>query len=338
MNTQSNETFELEESAEVELAVAGGGKISPAPKKAAKNSLKRMSQKQLIFCIVMAAIPLLQFFIFYICVNFNSFLLAFRRENLNGDMEWGWFHFKELFEQFKLDKELFTSTLKNSFIAFFFTTVLQIPLTLLFAYYVFKKSFGGKFFKIMLFLPSVVTSIVLVLIYKYFADRAIPIVINKLFNKEIEPLYSSIKTQFASILLYSVIMSFGSNVLMFLSSMNSVNESMLEAARLDGANYFQEFFHIILPMCYPTMVTFFVIGISGIFTNQLNMVAFFGTESPPKKMQTFGYYMFQQVAKSGGESNYPRLSAMGLIITAIVVPLTLLVKKTMEKLGPRTEA
>ncbi len=338
MNTQSNQTFESKAGAEVRLQTADGGAIPPMPEKKRKNSLKTMSRKQLVFCIVMAAIPLLQFFLFYICVNFNSFLLAFRRETIGGDMEWGLFHFKDLFEQFRLDKELFTSTLKNSFIAFIFTTVLQIPLTLIFAYYVFKKSFMGKFFKIMLFVPSVVTSIVLVLIYKYFADRAIPELINILFNKKVPSLYSDLKTQFQSILFYSVIMSFGSNVLMFLSSMNSVNESMLEAARLDGASYFQEFFYILLPMCYPTMVTFFVIGISGIFTNQLNMIAFFGTETPPKTMQTFGYYMFQQVAKNGGEANYPRLSAMGLIITAIVVPLTLLVKKGMEKLGPKTGA
>lgn len=304
-----------------------------APQKA--RSMAQMNNGKKIFCAVMLFLPLLQFFLFYVCVNFNSIILAFQRINADGDrIPAGFANFANIFEKFRTEA-VFGYAIKNSLLAFLFTTVIASPVGLLFAFYIYKKATFGKFFKITLFLPSVVSSIVLVMLYMYFVDLALPKVILQVFGKKVSGYFSNFDTQFATVLIFTVFTSFGSSVLMYLSSMNGINQSIVEAAELDGANYFQEFIYVTFPMVYPTFVTFFVIGISGIFTNQVNLVSFLGTDRPMPQSQTFGYYLYQQTV--AGEANYPILSAFGLMITLVVAPVSILVKRLMEKYGPSAE-
>lgn len=298
-------------------------------------SLTRMSRGKAVFCAVMLILPLLQFVLFYVCVNINSVLLAFQRIGLDGARSWcGFDNFGKVFRDFKTEA-VFKYAVSNSFLAYLFTTIIASPVGMLFAFYIYKKAKFGKFFKVTLFLPSVISSIVLVILYMYFVDLALPVFLKSVFKIECSGFFSNLKTQFATVLIYTVFSSFGSSVLMYLSSMNSINSSIVEASQLDGANFFQEFIYVTFPMIYPTFITFFIIGISGIFTNQINLVSFIGTDNPMPNAQTFGYYMYQQTVM--GETNYPRLAALGLMITAVVAPVSIIVKKIMEKLGPSAE-
>ena len=102
----------------------------------------------------------------------------------------------------------------------------------------------------------------------------------------------------------------------------------------------QEFWHISLPSIFPTLTTFVVIGVAGLFTNQLNLLGFFNT-SANVETQSIGYYLAAEILNAskvqGGVARYPLLSAFGLLSTAIAVPLTFLVKFLMERFGPRTD-
>lgn len=299
------------------------------------KSITAMKRGKAIFCATIITIPLLQLFLFYICVNFNSILLAFQKFDSNGNRFFcGLENFKTLFSQFQTDV-VFKFALKNSFIAFLFTTVFAIPLSLLFAFYIYKKARFGTFFKIMLFMPSVLSSIVVVITYVHFVDLGLPMIMKKFFGIKISGLYSNYDTKFATILFYNVFIGFSGTILMYYSAMCSINQSFVEASQLEGANYTQEFFYITFPMIYPTFVTFFIVGITGFFTNQLNLVSFMGVDQPLPQIQTFGYYMYQQTL--GGNANYPRLSALGLMITLVVAPVTMIVKWLLEKYGPSAE-
>ena len=115
--------------------------------------------------------------------------------------------------------------------------------------------------------------------------------------------------------------------------MNNISDSVIEACKLDGANTLQEIWYIVLPLIYPTFVTFIVVGVGGIFTNQMGLFSFFGEGADPD-IQTFGYWFFVKT-KMAGAKDYPELAAVGLLMTAIVAPITLLVKWGLEKLGPK---
>ena len=128
------------------------------------------------------------------------------------------------------------------------------------------------------------------------------------------------------------------NVLLFSGSMSGINESVVESCKIDGANIAQEFIHITVPLIFPTLQQFIILGIGAIFTDQMNLFTFY--TSSAGELSTIGYFLFVQaqdsdvISNSVTKLNYSELSAYGLIITAVLYPLTLLVRKLLEKLGP----
>ena len=101
---------------------------------------------------------------------------------------------------------------------------------------------------------------------------------------------------------------------------------------MDGATGLKEFFHITLPSVYPTITTFIVVGVAGIFTNQFHLYSFY-RGGAPNELWNLGYYLYaetQKVTAANSMAEYPLLSAIGLLITVVVIPLTFIVKGLME--------
>ena len=293
-----------------------------------------------IFYIGLLIIPITQVVIFYFVVNINSILLAFKQyDGASGQFMWSIETLKQMFTTLHTDKGM-TFRLVNSVIMYVVSMVVVLPLSLLFSFYIYKKKPASKFFRTMLFLPSVVSPIVLSMLFGYFVDRAIPEIMLKWFGKEVDGLLAGLDTQFSTVIVYNALLGFGVQVLMYANAMSGINDSTIEAARLDGANSMQEFWHISLPSIFPTLTTFVVIGVAGLFTNQLNLLGFFNT-SANVETQSIGYYLAAEILNAskvqGGVARYPLLSAFGLLSTAIAVPLTFLVKFLMERFGPRTD-
>jgi ABC-type sugar transport system permease subunit len=127
---------------------------------------------------------------------------------------------------------------------------------------------------------------------------------------------------------------------MFSNGMSGIDESIVESAQLDGANTVEEFIYITLPMIYPTIVSFFILGLATLFTEQMHLFGMYGAHA--KEVGTLGYYLYTQtltadVIAQGGYYSYGQLSAVGLILTAIVIPLVLSTKRLMQKLGPSVD-
>lgn len=293
-----------------------------------------------IFYIGLLIIPITQVVIFYFVVNINSILLAFKQyDGASGQFMWSGETLKQMFTALHTDKGMIFR-LVNSLIMYGVSMVVVLPLSLLFSFYIYKKKPASKFFRTMLFLPSVVSPIVLSMLFGYFVDRAIPEIMLKWFGKEVDGLLAGLDTQFSTVIVYNALLGFGVQVLMYANAMSGINDSTIEAARLDGANSMQEFWHISLPSIFPTLTTFVVVGVAGLFTNQLNLLGFFNT-SANVETQSIGYYLAAEILNAskvqGGVARYPLLSAFGLLSTAIAVPLTFLVKFLMERFGPRTD-
>ena len=185
-------------------------------------------------------------------------------------------------------------------------------------------------FKVLLFAPSILSSIVTVTMFKYFVEGAIPVIFNTEYG-----LLSNPNTAKITILFFNVWIGFGTQILMYSGAMNALDKSIMEAAKLDGASPFREFFSIILPLIFPTIETFLVTGIAGIFVNQINLFSFYG-RGAKSSLITIGYYLFKSVDSTTG-AEYPILATYGVILTLIATPLTLLSRYLLEKLGPKTE-
>jgi len=306
-----------------------------------KAGLRQRDVKNWIFIAVMAAIPMVQFAIFYIYVNFNTVLMSFQSYEINestglGKYVWNNFaNFKEVWRNVA-DTKILLVGLKNSTILYAVSTLIGTPLSLFFSYYIYKKRPLHKTFKIMLFLPSIISSLVMTLLFQYFVNFSIPDIWKKVFGKTIEGLTSpATKSQLPTILFYCVWVSFGTSMLMYSGAMNNISESMVEACHLDGANNLQEFWYVTLPGVFPTLTTFLTTSIAAFFTADMSLFAFYG-EGAEAKLYTVGYYIFVQTKKAG-LADYPYLASLGLVLTIIAMPFTFGLRKLLFRFGPSTE-
>jgi ABC-type sugar transport system permease subunit len=117
--------------------------------------------------------------------------------------------------------------------------------------------------------------------------------------------------------------------------MSNISESVVESAQLDGVTPIKEFWYITLPYIYPVIATIIVVGIANIFNNQVNLYSFYTSEAD-SRLYTIGYYVFVK-ASGANNVNFPPLAALGLFLTAIIAPLTYLVRWLLSKLGPTVE-
>ena len=300
------------------------------------NKIKKKKwwkDKNFLFYCLLMAFPLVQFLVFYIGVNFNSILMAFQRIDIQKDtVEWTVSNIQNAFQMMTGSPELL-SVLSVSVVSYVILTGIGIPLGLFFSYYIYKKLPLSGAFRVILFLPSIMSAIVMATIFQFFVERAIPTAMMKFFDVEMMGLMENPETRFACILFYNILMGFGANVLMYTNSMSGISQEVVEASQLDGASTLQEFLHVTLPMIYPTIAMFIFTGIAGKFTNQLNLFSFYGAAAPGG-ISTYGYYFYTKTQGAKSIAEYPLLSAMGLFMSAVAVPLTLLVKWLLEKFGP----
>ena len=258
--------------------------------------------------------------------------MAFQNYDMTtGKSTFVWFaNFRELFYNLANDP-LYITAIENSFKLWGVGLLVSMPIGLLFSYYIYKKRPLGAFFHVILFIPSIISSMVLALMYQYFTDLYLPNIINKIFDTQMQGMFTNLDTVFYAVILYGVWFGFGTSTLLYLGAMKGISESVVEAAKIDGANVWQEFFYVILPQIFSTISVFLVMGIAGIFVNQAALFEFFGP-NVENRNYTMGYFLFVRAYTS--ESMYNYLSAMGLTITVIVAPLCIGLRKLFQKIDP----
>lgn len=325
-----------------------------------KNNKKyrKVDWRKLIFYIGLISLPLLQYFIFSIVVNFNSVIMSFEKFEYSANLDQyvtkfaGFDNFKKVFIDFFVEKT-FSTMFKNSTIAYLSGLLITTPLALVFSYYISKKLRGAKIFRTILFMPTIISTVVLACVFRLFGETIFPALIHKLFYADkmtFNQFYRDVtlmnsyqlisKTNpntFPALIFYHVFMGFGTNVLLYSGAMTAIDPSTIEAAKIDGCSDWQEFIHIILPGIFPTIVSFIVVGIGVFFTQKLAIYDMFGVDAS-NDIQTVGYYLYREAIKAdsglGKYGKYPYLSTLGVIFTLVVTPISFLVKHLLEKYGP----
>ena len=112
----------------------------------------------------------------------------------------------------------------------------------------------------------------------------------------------------------------GSGMIIWLAGLQAIPKDLYEAARIDGANSWQRFWKITIPMLTPYILFNLIMGTIG--TLQIFNEAFIMTQGGPENSTTFyAYYLFQQ------SFQYFRMgyaSAMAWVLFMIVLALTVL--------------
>ena len=213
---------------------------------------------------------ILPFFVVYFIFSFwpliQTFILAFSENGTRTPAIIGLDNFKTILAKpaesdFKAlgIHESFWNGMKNTLIIWFGNFIPQIALSLLLAVWFTDlrvKMPGKGFFKVVMYMPNIITAAsVAGLFLSLFGDSSYS-VINTLLRSGQEPwkIITSCWPSRILVMFIQVWMWFGNTMIMLMSGIQGINESLFEAAEIDGANSTQTFWRITFPLLKTIMV------------------------------------------------------------------------------------
>ncbi|QXP91214.1 carbohydrate ABC transporter permease [Methylococcus capsulatus] len=122
-------------------------------------------------------------------------------------------------------------------------------------------------FRSLLFLPVVTTLVAVAVVWRYLYQPRYGILNHLLGRLGLEPVDWLGDPDWAmpAIIVMAVWKNFGFNMIVFVAGLQSIPESLYEAASIDGAGHRRQFFHITLPLLAPTFLFVAVITVIGHF-------------------------------------------------------------------------
>lgn len=308
------------------------GKMEKNKKPKAYN--KKLGQNVFLFFFLL--FPIVQFLIFYVGVAANTLKLAFQVYLPEKQAyTFSFATFANVFKEFFVNGEM-SLLIKNSATQFAVGLFIGMPLQIMVAYVVFKEVPLANAYKVILFMPNIISSLVFVMCGRAFIQKGLPVLFN---NPDLLLLDRYSPSSFYTVLVFGMWMNFAGGLIIYLSAMCSISKDVMEYGELENMSSFKEFWYVVLPSIFPTIVTYIIVAIAAFFTNYGHFYSFYGGEGGAKQeFSTLGFYFFVKVA--GGrntmpdKADFPFVSAAGILFTAIVAPITLVTKHLLEKYGP----
>lgn len=260
--------------------------------------------------------------IFIIIPVICSFGLSFAKWDLLNPIEFaGLANYKEIFSE-----PLFYKILWNTVVFAVSTSVFGVIIPLVLACILNSKIRGAEFYKTAYFLPFITPMIVIGVVWEWIFDPNIGL-LNHILNIHINWLYD---THYAmtALIIVSVWKLIGYNMVIFLSSLSGISQSMFEAAKIDGATPFQTFKYVTVPLLSPSI--FFVVIITAISSFQIFDLIYLMTQGGPLDSTNVLVYA---IYKNAFEYfNVGKASAIAYVLFSIILVLTLIQWNLRKKL------
>lgn len=313
-----------------------------------KKMLTRRT-KRAIFYTLLVIFPMFQWCVMYVGVHINTFVLAFQSYNPETyDMMFAGFkNFQDAWYYMFAPER--TYLWKNSGIFILCSLCIKQTFTLFFSFYIYKKFPGAGLFKVMLFLPGIVSGLVYSWSFRVIIGDVLP------FYFGVEKGLLGGPHTFSIMVFYNLWLGFGSQMLIYSSGMSSIDESIVEASQVDGATLMQEFWHITIPMISRTIMIFLITGLTTFFGTSLGLYDFFGVNAGTAG--TIGYQVYVDTIEANytnvlipptyteaGEYirgsykvSYMTLSAIGLLESMFLIPVVTAMRVFINKVAPSAD-
>lgn len=279
-----------------------------------KNLLNKFVNNQNCAAWIFILPAILGTLIFIIVPVICSFGLSFAKWDLLNPIQFvGCQNYVELFKS-----HLFYKILNNTIVFALSTSILGVIIPLVLASILNSKIRGSDFYKTAYFLPFITPMVVVGIVWAWIFDPNIGL-LNQVLHIHINWLYDS-KFAMPALIIVSVWKLIGYNMIIFLSSLSAISQSMFEAARIDGANFFQTFKNVTVPLLSPTI--FFVVIITAISSFQVFDLIYLMTQGGPFDSTNVLVYA---IYKNAFEYfNVGRASAIAYVLFVIILVLTLI--------------
>ena len=293
------------------------------------DKLKSRKAKRTMFIIGMLSLPILQFVVFFIYVNINTIAMSFQDLRPNAPKGFRLVNYRNFLFDLRSNNR-FLYALRNSFL-FGLNDLFLLFISLVLAYFFYKKIRWTPFFRIVFFLPSIISIVIFITAYQNMFNMG---VVDSLLNvfgiKKLPDWFANTSPWLTPlIMLYCLWVGTGYNVLIMGGAMGNLPEDVMEYSRVEGVGYVNEFFRVVIPMIWPTVT----VGVLGSITVMFTL--FLQVDLMTVDGGTYGQamtiaYMINGFVKS---RDLGRASTYGVIFTVIAIPIIVAIRKALDKIG-----
>lgn len=267
---------------------------------------------------------LLSFAIFSLWPLAQSIFLSMQRTFGPGNSQ---FIFLDNF-LFLVQDPLFWKATKNTTMFAAGSLFVQLPVALGLALLLNQPWVKARsWFRLIFFIPSLLGFVFVAILFGLIFERRtglLNVTLHSLFGFGLEIPWLQ-EYVMISLILAALWMYAGYNMVYFLAALQTVDKDLVEAAKIDGANYWQQFMNVTLPAIRP--VAGFVVLLSMIGSFQLFELPFLmfqRSAGPDNQGLTIVMYLYQQGFQLG-DLGYA--SAVGWVLATFLVLITLLQRR-----------
>lgn len=303
---------------------------------AKRTKMTKLEKRNTLIAYSFLAPNFLGFIIFTMIPVIFSIVLSFFNWGGGSAITWaGLDNFRFIFKDFSFTSSNLGITLKNTV----YYTVATVPLTIAFslglALVLNKAVKGAKFFRTVFFFPYVASLVAICVCWNFLLMKTGPVnqMLNSLGLNMTKSWTSSRDLAIWAIIIVSVWRNAGYYMVMYLAGLQGVPAELYEAATVDGANGWQKFRKITMPML--TSTTFFVSIMMIISCFKIyDVVAIMTQGGPGRSTKMLVTYIFE--LSFGGEgiatsAQYGVASAVSMVLLAIVLLVTVIQFRAEKK-------
>lgn len=217
--------------------------------------------------------------------------------------------------------KLFWTVLNNTIRFALYSLPPSVVIPLLLAVLLNRKIRGVTFFRAAFFLPLATSVVAIGLLFRWIFDGEFGL-LNFLLglvgiqgpNWLVDPTWAM-----AAVVFTTVWRGLGYNMIIYLSGLQNIPEHLFEAATIDGANDYDKFFHITIPLLTPQIFFILVMSVIGGFQS-FGLIYIMTNGGPMNSTNVYIFYMYHMAIFSA-KMGYA--SALGWILTLIILGITL---------------
>lgn len=285
------------------------------------SKVKRLLFSQKVAPYIFILPFLLSFLFFWLYPMFSTIKMSFQSV-LPGQVEWiGLKNYTKL-----LKDSAFHTAMLNSFTYMIGTLIILIPFPMLFACLMESRLVKVKgFFKACLYLPALTSVVVSGMLFRLMFSELDGSQMNQilaLFNIDSIKWLKIKETSYFALFLLASWRWTGVNMLYFIAGLKGIDDSFYEAAEIDGANGWQKFKYITMPLLKPTSIYVLTISIyAGLAMFMESYMLWGGNSSPNNIGLTIVGYLYRR----GIEKNQlGYASAVGLVLLMIALMINII--------------
>ncbi len=196
---------------------------------------------------------------------------------------------------------VFLQSVWNTFLIWLMNVFFRLGVALVFAYFLSQRFFSRSkhFFMAVFYLPNLITATSIATLFAILLDWRTGTFNFLLIELGLidQPVYWLNSAFWARAVTAFTIgwMWFGYAAILLMAGMSAISEDLYESATIDGANEFQKFRRITIPLIRPTLTYVFVISLIGGLQNfDIPMVLTDGLGSPDRSILTTVMYLYNQ--------------------------------------------